>query len=103
MQVINLLNEEEVLKYTGNQNSKFLVDVNMFENGDKKYLLSGSEDDCIAIWDVETGGDCSKLKIGNTQSQIIINSVTSNKSGVIAYAGFPDNLNKIGMLSLNIE
>jgi WD40 repeat protein len=96
-----MLTEDELLKYTGNNNSKFLVDISVFENNGRKYLLSGSEDDCIAIWDIERGGDCFKIP-ANTGGQNI-NSVAANRDGVIAYAGFPDTANMLHLTSLNIN
>jgi WD40 repeat protein len=101
LQVINLLTEDEVVKYTGNVNSKHLVDVAIFDKNERKYLLTGSEDDSIGLWDIEKGGDCKKVITG-TSGQTI-NSLASSRDGVIAYSGFPDNENNLTLFSLGIN
>ena len=102
------MNEDEIIKYTGHQNSRYLVDVRIYENklNDKKYLISGSEDDTIAIWDVEKGGECNKINlfgIEMTDCNKVINCLTINDENIIAYSGFQDSDNSISLLSMNIS
>jgi WD40 repeat protein len=106
IQVIDLLNEDEILKYSGHLNSRYLVDVKIHENkyNNKKYLISGSEDDTIAIWDVERGGECNKINIsGMSDTNQIINCLSVNDENIIAYSGFPDIDNSISLLSIKIS
>jgi WD40 repeat protein len=106
MQVIDLLSEDEVIKYTGHTNSRYLVDIVLFEESrsGKKYLISGSEDQCIAFWDVEKGGDCAKYNIGGMRDdKHIVNCVSVNNKNILAYSSFPDSSNSISLLSLNMS
>jgi WD40 repeat protein len=101
MQVINLIDEEEVLKYTGHTNSKYLVDIALMENNNRKYLISGSEDDNIALWDIEMANECVKIPAGTTGQNI--NCLSCNKGGILAYSGFPDPTNYLNLISLSIN
>jgi hypothetical protein len=96
-----------------------LIDQCIIKNEDENfYLLSGSEDGNIYMWNVEDDAeDVNKLSHSNSNknllsydlnnninsnngSKIIINSIGSNNHGVIAAAGFPDINNNINFLKL---
>jgi len=90
IQVMNVNTEEELIKFTGHVNNSYLLDNTILENEDNTYLISGSEDGSIHIWNVESGAG-NKIQIGD--NSMILNCLTSNKKGIFAAAGFPTNNN----------
>jgi WD40 repeat protein len=90
IQVLDLNKDEEVIKFSGHVNSNYLVDLHVFEQDDKVYLISGSEDGCLYVWNVE-GGEAKKIPIED--NNCTMNCITMNKSGILATAGFNCNEN----------
>jgi WD40 repeat protein len=103
IQIINLLDEEEMIKYTGHVNSGHLVD-NCFVNNidietENTYLVSGSEDGKLCYWDVqESDAKCVRLEgisDENEKENIIVNCISSNNNGLIACSSYPRGHNSV--------
>ena len=94
---MNVNTEDELVKFTGHINNSYLLDTTIVEKDDNTYLLSGSEDGTIHIWNVENGVG-NKVPIGD--NNMIFNCLTSNKKGIFASSAFPTN-NNIQFFRLN--
>jgi WD40 repeat protein len=92
IQVLDLNKDEEVIKFSGHVNSNFLVDLQVYENDNNVYLISGSEDGYLYLWNVE-GQNLEPKKFQVEESTCTINCITMNKSGILATAGFNCNEN----------
>jgi len=106
IQIINLLDEEEMIKYSGHANSGHLVDLCFISDQsmdiENTYLVSGSEDGRFYYWDVqESEGKSIKLEgvidddneIGKENA--IVNSISTNNNGIIACSAYPKGDNSI--------
>ncbi len=97
IQIINVLTEEEINRYTGHSNSRFIMDSCIYNNNfyDKTLLISGSEDGAIYAWDIYDDKVAHSFKVDYlTSENTSINNVTINENGLLAASGFPeyDNL-----------
>lgn len=105
---MDLTKEQEIIKYTGHLNSQHLVDQCLIEDSRNGsiYLISGSEDGSIYKWNVEEGGEGSRIDVISNFSdyplaeQVVVNCVASNKKGVLVSAGYPNTDNNINFYSL---
>ena len=88
IQVLDLFKDEEVVKFSGHTNSNHLVDLQIMEHDGNVYLLSGSEDGCFYMWNVE-GGECLKIPI--EEANCTMNGLTMNKRGIMATSGHSNN------------
>lgn len=52
IQILDYNNEAEFCRYEGHTNEKMLVDYEIFNRHYSPYLISGSEDGCVYIWDM---------------------------------------------------
>lgn len=105
IQIINLLDEEEMIKYTGHVNSGHLVDTCFIKDkdmdSDSTYLLSGSEDGQFYYWDVQEAEGKSVRYEGivdeydTSKDNIIVNCLSTNNNGNIACSAFPKGDNSI--------
>ena len=101
---MDVLSEEEINRYTGHTNSKFLIDSFFYKDGEtgKNILISGSEDGNIYSWDILNEKNYCKFypfespllnnevnTNTNTNSSSICLSI--NSKGLLVTSGFPDN------------
>ncbi len=88
IQVVNLYEDEEVIKYSGHQHSTYLLDTEIMQFEQDRFLISGSEDYAFYIWDVATA-NCQRkdMEVKN------LNCLATNNNGVICASGFPDQNN----------
>jgi WD40 repeat protein len=90
MQIVNIIKEEEIVKkYSGHQNTKNLVDLTFFTKDEQEvYILSGSEDGSICMWNTQEEGKCIKNQV--LENSTVINAISVNKNGLISYNGYTD-------------
>lgn len=94
--IMDLIKEEEILKYSGNNSKSNLIDTCLFidcYNSDKMILASGSEDGNICFWNALEGGECSKIAVFSSEK--VVNCISANKNNKIACAAFADADNQI--------
>jgi WD40 repeat protein len=96
IQVMDLHKEEEVMKYTGHMNSNVLLDNTIVNYKGETYLISGSEDGNLYLWNVNESQPLKKQIYSHT-----INCLGINNNGVLATAGFPDLNQSIKIYKLN--
>jgi WD40 repeat protein len=95
IQINDLIEEEEVIKYTGHANSTHLVDLCLIKDpSDESYLISGSEDGCIYYWNIQES-EGQKVKINTLTDNQIINCISTNNNGILACSGYPNDDNNI--------
>lgn len=101
IQVLDLINEQEVSKYTGHKNCTHLLDMKIMTLNDDILLLSGSEDNKVYIWNVEEGSEfkCFNVDEQNSNERILNCLSLSNSSNLMATSSFinndPSNIIKI--------
>jgi len=115
IQIINILDEEEVIKFIGHANSGHLVDLcfvnnnSMDDENGKTFLISGSEDGKFYYWDVmESEGRHINMEgylDGNHEENqsLIVNCISSNNNGLVACAGYPKSDNNIYFYRYNFN
>lgn len=97
IQIIDITTEEEVKRFCGHVNSQRLVDVSYHYDSysDKVFILSGSEDGNVCIWDLDDdNSQCQRIQIFNSPNAVV-NTFTLSKSGILCVSGYPDEDNKI--------
>jgi WD40 repeat protein len=91
IQVLDLINEIEVSKYTGHNNCQYLVDMKiLITSKDDILLLSGSEDNKVYVWNVEDGLDYHSFSVDQERStERILNCLSlSSSSDLLATSSF---------------
>lgn len=139
IQIIDLITEEEVKRFTGHKHSNYLIDLCFYckedhdGNNDNYFVVSGSEDGAIYSWNIEEKNAYQKYlhkpnpideededihmePIGNKGTNIssasissniikhsydqdsVLNTMSMNTDGIVAYANCPDKSNSINLL-----
>ena len=103
-EIVNISNEEEVKKYTGNKHQSYLIDCSIYNSSNGSYhIICGDEDGYLCSWNILSTSQCKKHPINTS---CVINSMDYSQ-GVIACAGLNDNTNSVYLLkeigSMEIE
>jgi WD40 repeat protein len=102
IQVIDIIKEEEIAKFTGHVHSRFLMDISTYYTNteEKAFIFTGSEDGHIYYWNVEEDDICYKLKT-NFLENTSINCMSHNNADLIICSGFPDIKNSINVIKIH--
>ena len=102
---MDVLTEEEINRYTGHTNLRYIVDNCIYNNKfyDKNILISGSEDGAVYTWDLLDDKLTHSFKVDFLSSEnTTINNVTINENGLLAVSGYPE-FDKVLLYQLNIQ
>ena len=96
IQVFDIKNEQEVIKYNGHSNVQHLLDMKIFDapNGES-YLISGSENNRLYMWNAEDGTDYKSFMINNDNSTYKAVNCLSLSAGnnLLATSSFTNDYN----------
>jgi len=102
----NILNEDEVFKLldvktlSGHTDTVLVVSTFTDEKTQKVYIVSGSEDKTIKVWDA-FGGTLVKTLSGHTKGVLSVSTFTDEKTQkVYIVSGSDDNTVKIWPISI---
>lgn len=92
IQILNVLTEEEINRYTGHSNSRYIIDNCIYysQYHDKNILISGSEEGKLHAWDMLEDQLLSSYDVDFSNENVSINNLTLNNNGLLAASGFPD-------------
>ena len=94
IQVLDLINEQEVTKYTGHKNCQYLLDMKILTtSNDDILIISGSEDNKVYVWNVEDGIEFTSFYVdeGISQDRILNCLSLSSFSNLLATSSFINN------------
>ncbi|KAK0412287.1 hypothetical protein QR680_006130 [Steinernema hermaphroditum] len=87
MHMVDSKKERVVRTYSGHQNSQYCLVADFSITG-KKWIVSGSEDGCLYIWDMQT---CEIVQVIRGNGDVVIAVDCSLKSNMIASATIGSN------------
>ena len=107
LNVINVVNEMEIKKFSGCKHKKYLVDCGVFYDGNnnKNYIISGDEEGYLCCWDIkENSENPYKKKIIEGENCLsvldIYNDFSNSDNNIIACAINGDKTNSIYITKL---
>ena len=107
LNIINVINEKEIKKFSGHKHKKFLVDCGIYydNNNNKNYIISGDEDGFLCCWDIkENNENPYKKKIIEGENCLsvldIYNDYSNSNNNIIACAVNGDKTNSIYITKL---
>ena len=107
LNVINVVNEMEIKKFSGCKHKKYLVDCGVYYDGNnnKNYIISGDEEGYLCCWDIkENSENPYKKKIIEGENCLnvldIYNDFSNSDNNIIACAINGDKTNSIYITKL---